>query len=368
MRYKIVILILCAFFHLNAWMPSVSKEIKKVKVDTPKVNEKEIANKILAPIKNVMKSIENLTKEIELKIKDADEVKSMGDKFNFSFLQDIKEPGLKSKVITIYQQIMNNTPLLPKNEYLSQLKKVKSLLGTSRHDNISKLLEKFYLYKQNQNDLEKKFSGYKDKISNTDQEVKNKINESKEILKSSCSLPGVDKKMKKRLEMRVKGLKSKVEEKAKPLNGLKTSIEEKTTVLNDVKSNVQLKMNEASSVVTDKAQDMTKKVSRNVDISKKISEKVNVEKIKALSEDVSKKIKKKTPAKTISFSQEFEKGLDYFKENNLEKAKEYLQKEISQNPNNYNARNYMSKVYIKEKKFDHAIDEINKALEIFKQE
>ena len=69
----------------------------------------------------------------------------------------------------------------------------------------------------------------------------------------------------------------------------------------------------------------------------------------------------------IPASEELKKGIALFKNNYMEEAKEIFKKEIAKNPENWCARNYLSKIYIKEKKYDEAIKEINKAVEDFKK-
>ncbi len=69
----------------------------------------------------------------------------------------------------------------------------------------------------------------------------------------------------------------------------------------------------------------------------------------------------------ITISKELKKRIALFKNNQIEEAKEIFKKEVNENPENWYARNYLSKIYIKEKKYDKAIKEINRAVEDFKK-
>ena len=80
------------------------------------------------------------------------------------------------------------------------------------------------------------------------------------------------------------------------------------------------------------------------------------------------KAKQITELSRALLSDDLKQAIKLMKSDKVEEAKAIIQAEIKKDPTNWTARKHMAKIYMKEKNYNKALEEINKALDCFKQD
>lgn len=342
---RIILLILYVLIHNNAWLPPADKDLN---LKSLTIKEKEIQNKILSPLIKSLETIDNLSSQIKSFFSETNKLKSIVNKIDVSPLQNIKNIEIKLNINKELEKIIVSTSLEPKKDYLIKLEKFKSKLDINQYKKLIDTFNQTYLYKKLFNDISNNFSKYKNKIIIIKQEVRSSIEESENNLKETQSAQKIELKTIQKYEADFNELKFEILKKVELLNKYKNMLNIKTGILNNIQNELILKINKISVVI-----------STNIKKDKEI--------VKIFSEYMVNEAEKVARLQMISYRKEFQKGIEFFKHNNIKKAKEFFQKKISNNPNNWYAKSYMSKIYIKEKKYNLAVIEINEALKIFKK-
>jgi len=354
---------------------------------------------ILKGLDESIKQIDDLGKKVEQIASSADSVKTMTDKMDFSSIKNVKKKDVHSKIITIFEEVIDAASLSDKESYLARIKKLRSGLGDDPYKKIKVLAEQIYTYKKLSNETMNGFASGIDEILNVEESVSERLKDGDSRLKMLKSGTDKEKEDAKKNEMAFEDKKAVVLEKIVYLNDLQGVIDEKVSVLGDNNDAIITKLSSGApaTVVDTEAPKEEPKDEKPIDTAPapvpeqgiKIDKPKDtppvtvVEKKPEVIPDVKEKatiipekkpkdlpvipVKKGEGKDVVSISPEFQKGIDYYKEKNTAKAQEYLLKEVTQNPDNYKAYNYLAKVYISEKKYDLAVDQINKALQAFKK-
>ncbi len=388
--YKFILLIICSLLLTNGFLSSFVEKVKKMdKKDgtITLIDEKDILEKILSPLSKKLKFLEDLNKSVNSASGELNKVKSLSETLSFSSLAQIREPETRSQITEKFKAILKSSQLLPKERYISDLNKLQSRFSDkSLYQKITTLMEKVYSFKKNFNNINNKLVKFKEKIEKVDSTVKGTIEKAESILKKTRLIPGISKKLLTKCETKFNDIKSKVLAKMKLVTQLKGIIEKAIKGLNRIHGGVIRKLENIPTDAPLAMEQPTKLAIRQVagDIEE---ETMNVQsnlRENFLDTTVSKRFpdtvtegekdtsvvmkpKVESREEDVILEESLKKGIEYFNEEKIDKAREIFEKEIQKNPNNWYARNYLSKVYIKEKRYDEAIKEINKAIEIFKK-
>lgn len=325
----------------------LDKTVDKAKEKIPSFNEKEIKDKVFAPINQFMEKINKTRKKVEEITAEVEKIKSLKEKIDFSPLQRIEDSVTRNQITSELESLINAASLPPKDEYLSQLNKYKADLEAELFTKIAGVIEQVYSYKKTVIDSAKQLTECQKVIVTIQDTVNKKIEEIESNLKQTKSIPGITPEIVGKLETEFNGLKSKVLEQTQILGDTKNILKDKNKLLQKLQREATAKLKGQVAGIIEKVEDIIK--------------------VKKISEPAAVEIKKSIDVKSDVLTYNVRMGIKFFTENKIEKAKEYLEKELSENPENWNAKNYMSKIYIKEKKYDQAVDEINQALHIFKK-
>lgn len=320
--FKLFILTLFTLILMNAWLPP-----------TPKT-------KILIPIYESMKTIDALQTAVTYYCTNVDSLKRSADNIPFSAVHNIKETNLRSDLTTALQSLLEASPLLQKEEYLSGITNFRSAMTTNLYTEVSNITGQLYDYKKTHAELEGSLPEYMNKVQSIPALMQKSIEISENQLKQSKSVSGMDQEIIKKNEAQFTNFKLKLLERTNVILELKNALETSSADLTNMQKSLIAKLNNEPSG-PDNSQD---KIKSFKDKSREIME-------------LSKSL----------LSKEMQKAIEYFQNNETEKAKEIFQDEIKKDADNWMARKYMASIYIKEGKFDLALEEINRALESFKK-
>ncbi|MBU1076779.1 MAG: tetratricopeptide repeat protein [Spirochaetes bacterium] len=349
---------------------------------------------IIKTLDESIAQIDDMGKKIEQIASTADSVKAMTDKMDFSSINSVKKEDVRSKAIAIFEEVIAAASLTDKESYLSRINKMKADLGDDLYKKIATLMEQVYTYKKLSNETMNGFATGIDEILSLEESVSERLKNGEAGLNMLKGGTEKEKEDVKKHEKEFEDKKALVLEKIVYLNDLQGVIDEKVSLLGDINDVIITKLSSGASApagdIDVPKEEQNDLMPNDTESNPAPAGEVKDEPPAAVTEEkpeIKPDVKETAPAvietkpvdlpvvpvikeggpDIVSISADFQKGIDFYKENNAAKAQEYFLKEVTQNPDNYRAYNYLAKIYIAEKKYDLAVEEINKALQAFKK-
>ncbi len=331
----ILIIILYAVLLKGAWLPSNAKV------------------RILSPLSESLKEINNLEISVQSFFSRVDTLAASVEPLSpaLAKIQNIKQTNLKSNITMLLHTILESESLHEKNQYLSGLSEYKPEMESSLFSHLSNVVEESYLFRTTHNELNNDLPEYKNSAGSMNARILQSMRVSENELTRARSNRESDPEPMKKIEIQHSTLKSKLSGRTNIIPELISSLEIKSSVLDDVYNDLIAGLTGGAVVVSQGAEGIGKENAsggRPQDVQDKASQ------IMELSRSL--------------LSTDMRKGIEHLENNDLEKATAIFQKEIADNPDNWMAMKYMAQVYTKENRIDLAIQQINKALKIFKKE
>ncbi len=335
----IPIFFLSTILLINAWLPSDTK------------------TKILSPLSDTLKEINNLEISVRTVSPKIDGLKSSAANIPVSDIRDIKPLDIKQDIAMLYEKLLEADPLLEKGQYLSGLSDFRTKMDITHYSQCEKIIEQLYSYKTTHNNLNTLVSQYQNSTGSMNARISKSIQVSENYLKESRSNPNIDAETTKKHEMQFSNLKSKLLWKTNMISVLQKTLESKRPALANIQKGLLAGLGIKPPEGTKPPEDtdiagVPDKTGTSVKDLKNFHAKAN--RIMELSRSL--------------LSKDMQRAIKHLKNNEVEKAGEIFRQEISKNPGNWMARKYLAKVLIKNNKLDEAIKEINRALQEFKKE
>ncbi len=332
-------LFLSVILLINAWLPSDTK------------------TKILTPLSETLKEVNNLEISVRTLSPKIDGLKSSAANIPVSDIRNIESPEIKQDIAMLCEKLLEADPLLEKGQYFSGLSGFQTKIDSSHYSQCEKIIEQLYSYKTTYDGLNTLISEYQNSIGSMNARISRSIQVSENHLKKARLNTDIDAATTKKHEMQFSNLKSKLLWKTNMISVLQKTLESKRPVLANIQkgllAGLGIKPPEGTKPPGDtEIAGVPDKATTSAKDLKNFHAKAN--RIMELSKSL--------------LSKDMQQGIKHLKNNEVEKAGGIFQQEISKNPGNWMARKYMAKVLIKNNRLDEAIKEINRALDYFKKE
>ncbi len=342
-KFKIIVFAICCLLLMNVWLPPEKEKIN------PTDSEQDIINKILFPLNKLQKPIDNIKISAHSLASDTAKLGSSADNISFDPVKNIQEPDVQSGIIMVLQGLIETPQLESKSQYINAITNYKTTMESNQYKEINNVTEQLFSFKNTHYNLNNEISINKTRIQVMDSYIRNSVKTSGDKLNQIKSIPGIATKIPKNIDSLLGNLKNRVSGETNLMNELNGMLDKNTTNLANMQVSLIARLN--NQPVPEPVLVQEKKISQDQfnNLATKMSE-----------------LSAPAPAQ-LNLNKELQKAAQYFHNNELDKATEILQKEITKDPNNWKARKYMAQVYIADKDYDKAIEEINKALESFKK-
>lgn len=342
-KLNIILFTICCLLLMNVWLPPEKDKI------SPTDSEQDIANKILFPLNKLQKPIDNIKISIHTLTSNTAKLGSSADNISFDAVQNIQEPDVQSGIIMVLQGLIEISQLGSKDQYINAITNYKSTIQSNQYKEINNVTEQLFSFKKTRNNLNNEISINKTRIQAMDSYIRNSVKTSGEKLSQIKSIPGIASKIPANIDSQLDSLKNKTSGETNLMNELKGMLDKNTTDLANMQVSLIARLN--NQPVPEPVLVQEKEFSRDQfnNLATKMSE-----------------LLAPAPAQ-LNLNKELQKAVQYFHNNEIDKASEILQKEITKDPNNWRARKFIAQIYIAKKDYNNAIKEINKALESFKK-
>ena len=327
---------------MSVWLPPEKEKIN------PTDNEKDIMNKVLFTLNKSLNAVDNIEVSVKSLASNTTKLGASANNITFEPIRNIQESDTQSSIIIVLQELIETPQLETKDQYVNIITNYRSSITINQYMEINNITEQLYSYKETFNSLNIETSINKTRVQATDNYIKDSIKTSEDKLNQAKSIPGIASKIPKNLDTKLATLKNEASGKTNLMNELENILDKNIRDLADMQFNLIARLNNQS-----------------VQPAEEISQ------AQELSQDQLKNLATRLtelPApKQLNLNRELQKAIQHFQNDELDKASEILQNEISKDPQNWRARKYMAQIYIANKDYDKAIEEINKALESFKK-
>jgi len=352
--YIFFIILISTWFLINAWLPPEKEKIN------PSDTQQDIINKMLYPLNKLFKPVDNLKASAYELNSTISNFKQQADNISFEPVRNIQESDIQSGIIMIMQSLLEAPKLEEKKQYLSAITNYKISMPSNQYSAIYNISEQLYFYKQNLYNLNHEISLNKTKIQVMDKYIKDSIISSEQKLSQIKAIPGIAVKIPPDIDSRFATVKSDIAMKTNLMDELEAQLNKDTQLLADTQINLIARLNNQEI-----QEDIGNTIQQVTEATQTVEEVVTEASTNQLRDIASKLTELKAPAQ-LKLNQEIKKAIQYMYNDEPEKATEILQKQIKKNPNNWQARKYMAQIYIMNKDYDKALEEINKALDDFK--
>ncbi len=342
-KFKIILFAICCLLLMNVWLPPEKEKIN------PTDSEQDIVNKILFPLNKLQKPIDNIKISAHSLTANTAKLGSSADNISFGPVQNIQEPDVQSGVIMVLQELIETPQLESKDQYINAITNYKSTIQSNQYKEINNVTEQLFSFKKTHNNLNNEISINKTRVQAMDSYIRNSVKTSGDKLNQIKAIPSIASKIPANIDSQLDSLKNTVSGETNLMNELNGMLDKNTTDLANMQVSLIARLNNQPVPEPVLAQEKELSQEQFNNLATKMSE-----------------LSAPAPAQ-LNLDKELQKAVQYFHNNEIDKASEILQKEIAKHPNNWKARKYMAQIYIIDKDYDKAIEEINKALESFKK-